>query len=72
MIPIYYFLIMFALITCHYTKVVIKQNLSMLLLIFYVNKYFIHYKVIFEYIYISLHVYAYILTLGICSPIQHG
>lgn len=72
MIPIYYFLIMFALITCHYTKVVIKQNLSMLLLIFYVNKYFIHYKVIFEYMYISLHVYAYILTLGICSPIQHG
>lgn len=63
---------MFALITCHYTKVVIKQNLSMLLLIFYVNKYFIHYKVIFEYMYISLHVYAYILTLGICSPIQHG
>lgn len=55
MIPIYYFLIMFALITCHYTKVVIKQNLSMLLLIFYVNKYFIHYKVIFEYIYIYLY-----------------
>lgn len=54
MIPIYYFLIMFALNTCHYTKVVIKQNLSMLLLIFYVNKYFIHYKVIFEYIYIYI------------------
>lgn len=55
MIPIYYFLIMFALNTCHYTKVVIKQNLSMLLLIFYVNKYFIHYKVIFEYIYIYIY-----------------